>query len=135
MQNFKPMEISDFKEIINTIQEVEGVELNVTKSIMGNNIYMFSMEQETELYIKKSLNNIIISKVNFKNKRQGLMTKILNELIKITKDYDYDTIMVESVLTKEMSNFCLKHNFIQKPNYFGEYDSYLGDYELKLKED
>lgn len=132
MQNFKPMEMSDFKEVINLIQEVEKVELNVNKSIMGNNIYMCSMEQETELYIKKSLNSLIISKVNFKNKRQGLMTKILKELIKITKEYGYDTIMVESVLTKEMSHFCLKHNFIQKPNYFGECDSYLGDYELKL---
>lgn len=132
MFNFKGIEIKDFKKIIEIIEDCEDTKLDVNMSVAGNNIFMMSAEQETELYIKKSLDSIIISRVNFKNKRKGIMTKVLNELINLTKHYRYDKIVVESVLSEEMSKFCIKNNFIQKPNYFGEFDGYMGDYELIL---
>lgn len=132
MFNFKGIELKDFKKIIEIIEDCEDTKLDVNMSVAGNNIFMMSSEQETELYIKKSLDSIIISRVNFKNKRKGIMTKVLNELINLTKYYGYNKIIVESVLTEEMSKFCIKNNFIQKPNYFGEFDGYMGDYEFIL---
>lgn len=133
MLDFKGMKTEDFKNVIKIIEELDNTNLDVNLSLTGNTIFMMSPTQETELYIKKSLNSIIISRVNFYNKRKGIMTKVLKELINITKGYGCNKIIVESVLTKEMSQFCLKNKFIKKPNYFGEFDEgYIGDYELIL---
>lgn len=132
MLEFKGMELKEFKKVIKIIEEADNTKLFTDLSSFKNTLNIQSEDCETELYIKKSLNSLIVSRVTFKNKRQGTMTKVLDELINITKGYGYNKIIVESVLTKKMSEFCLKNNFKQKPNCFGEFDGYMGDYELIL---
>ena len=93
-----------------------------------------SHEQETEVYLKLSYNNIIISRVQFQNKRQGTMTKLLKEIISIAHNKELKSILVESVLTVEMSSFCIKNGFVRQVNYFDE-GSYYGNYLLELKKE
>lgn len=126
------MEIKDFNKVIEIIEERDRVKMNVNISPFKNTIYMYSTDCESELYIKDGINTLIISRVQFKNTRIGIMTEVLKELIDIAKLYGCDKIKIQSVLTKEMRNFCIKNKFKQLPDYFGEYHEYMGDYELLL---
>lgn len=130
---FKGIELEDFKKVISIIEELDDVKLISNIASFKNNIFISSENGETELYIKKSLNSIIISRVKFNKKRAGIMTKVLEELINITKLYEYDTIIVESVLTTEMANFCNKNGFEKVNDCFCiSPDDYMGNYKLSL---
>ena len=133
MKGFKGMELNEFENLIKIIEKADNTKLFSNLSSFKNTLNLQSEDGETELYLKKSLNSLIISRVKLKNRRQGTMTAILKELVEVTKSYKYNTLLVESVLTKEMSEFCLKNGFKQKQNYFGEFDGYLGDYELIIE--
>ena len=124
----------DLSPIIDIIEKAEKTKLNVTYSPFKNNVMLSAHEQETELYLKLSYNNIIISRVQFKNKRQGTMTRLLKEIILIAHKKEIKSVLVESVLTKEMSSFCIKNGFIRQVNYFDE-GSYYGNYLLELKKE
>lgn len=127
------MELKDFKKIIGIIEDRDEVKVDTNVSPFGNSIYIFSSCYESELYIKKSLDTLIISRAQFRNKRVGIMTEVLNELIEIANMYELKKIKCESVLSKEMSSFCIKNKFKQLPGYSLAGYEYVGDYELILE--
>lgn len=88
----------------------------------------FSIEFRFTLLV----DTIIISRVCFINKRNGCMSKCYNIIKQACKLYKINKIVVQSVLTEEMSNWCLKNRF--KPNnYCIKVKNYLcGDYEKLL---
>lgn len=127
------MKLKDFKKIICIIESRDEVKIDTNISSFGNSIYIYSSCCESELYIKKSLDSLIISRVQFRNKRTGIMTEVLNELTKVAKSYNLKKIKCESVMTKEMSKFCIKNKFKQLPSsYCMSGYEYIGDYELEL---
>lgn len=83
---------------------------------------------------------LTVSRVSFQNKRKGTMTKILKELIVFCQKNNINKIIIQSVLTLEMANFCLKNNF-KKTDYMFLIESetnpenkfYSGDYLLEIE--
>lgn len=105
--------------------------LNITESF--NTIWYRDPESETELRIL-FLGDIkmTISRVAFKNKRVGTMTDIYNYLLNFCKEKGIKKIVVQSVETKEMADFCLKYN-LQPNEYCMDAGDYLmGDYEFNI---
>ncbi|WP_373262112.1 radical SAM protein [Hungatella hathewayi] len=65
-------------------------------------------------------------------KELGTMTDIYNYLLNFCKEKGIKKIVVQSVETKEMADFCLKHN-LQPNEYCMDAGDYLmGDYEFNI---
>lgn len=85
---------------------------------------------ENELYLKTHPNRtLVISRIAFKKKRSGIGTNVLNQLVKLAKENGFNSIVFESTLTREMNNFCRKHNF-KKVEHQGSYlnGEFYGNY-------
>lgn len=61
-------------------------------------------------------NELIIGRVQFIEQRVGKMTKLYEILKKIQKKYKIGKIVIESVITEEMEQWCLKNGFVKKEN-------------------
>lgn len=117
----------NFDEIKNILQEIDDSEVTISKRF--NNIYFYN--DKSEVYIKFNTKQVIISRIVLGDKRKGYCTKILNILIDYCKKYSIKQIMIESVLTDEMFNFCNKHNFIKEENKYST--GIHGNYLLEVK--
>lgn len=130
---FNQLKIEDFKKIGEIISEGDNCSVNFKTTIVGN--LWISSDEETELYLKAfPLDGITISRVYFENTRKGIMTKVLDELIKYCKANNLKRIIIESAITEKMINFANKNNF--KPVEHSIFDSnglLIGNYELKIK--
>lgn len=126
------MFLNNFENVKKMIEDLDSVDLYCNVSSFGSSLYLYSLDLGTELYLKYNFKSLIISRVQFKNTRQGIMTSVLQELIIIARKYNLEKIIVQSVLTKEMSDFCMKNNFKHVPCCFSGDYSYIGDYELDL---
>lgn len=70
----------------------------------------------------KRHSQVVVARIMFIHRRQGLMTKLYKQLQSHVKDtIDIDTIVVESVLTESMQKWCVKHKFIESKYYPGTY--------------
>lgn len=58
-------------------------------------------------------NNLVVARVEFIHKRKGKMTELYRILKKIRRKYHTGPIMIESVMTEEMKEWCLKNNFYE----------------------
>lgn len=68
--------------------------------------------ENNELMLRYNLNNdLIVARVEFIHKRNGNMSSLLNILKKIKRRYSLNRIIIESVCSEEMKNFCIKNNF------------------------
>lgn len=130
-----PLEVlfseEDKQNVKKLIEYKNPCNLNITESF--NTIWYRDPESETELRIL-FLGDIkmTISRVAFKNKRVGTMTDIYNYLLNFCKEKGIKKIVVQSVETKEMADFCLKHN-LQPNEYCMDAGDYLmGDYEFNI---
>lgn len=101
----------DFFIIKDLIDNFEKDTLYFKQTLGFNSIYLESLHTETELYAKSILDKLIISRIVLSKRREGLGSSILSELINIANSKGFKQIIIESVCTKEMMNFCLKHNF------------------------
>lgn len=91
-------------------------------------------DHTTELKLKyfAPLKFLTIQTVLFENRRQGTMTTILNLIKSKAKECNIDKIVIESVLSPEMSHCALKNgfqidfnsgNYIQVKSFFEDSDS------------
>ena len=72
---------------------------------------------EVELRITFLSNvQLTISRVCVSHKRRGIMTSILQELIKMCKKRNIHRIVMQSVLTSECAAFCKKNKFTPDPS-------------------
>ena len=78
--------------------------------------------------------NLLFSATSTTNKYHIVILPLLKEIILIAHKKEIKSVLVESVLTKEMSSFCIKNGFIRQVNYFDE-GSYYGNYLLELKKE
>lgn len=70
----------------------------------------------------KKHNSVVVARIMFIHRRQGLMTELYKQLESHVKSTsDLDTIVIESVLTESMQKWCLKHKFIESKYYPGTY--------------
>lgn len=74
--------------------------------------FWFKDNQNAELRIICGLDRITVSRICLNNKRHGTMTQILNKLNNICTRHHWKTIVIQSVLTSEMENWCHKNGFL-----------------------
>lgn len=76
---------------------------------------------------------LIVSRVNLNRKRQGTMTAIYNLLREIGAAHGYNKIVIQSVLTSEMEQWCRKNHFKPDPNTsFEMEDGIRGDFIISI---
>lgn len=128
-----PLEVlfseDDKQNIKKIIERKNSGNLEITESF--NSIWYRDSESETELRILfLGEIKLTVSRVAFENKRAGTMTEVYVYLRNFCKEKGIKKIVIQSVETKEMANFCLKHRF--EPNQYcmdaGDY--LMGDYEM-----
>lgn len=93
---------------------------------------------ETEFRYVILLNKIIVSRICFKNRRQGCMTRCFEILKAFADRLNYDTIEIQSVETYEMSEWCRKNKFVPAEYAISIRDNFghefmTGDYDYKLQ--
>lgn len=70
----------------------------------------------------KMLNSVVVARVQFLNRRKGMMTKLYELLEKHVNDMvDLDSICIESVVTLEMEAWCIKNGFTNSKYNVGSY--------------
>lgn len=74
-----------------------------------------------------------VSRVAFVNRRQGTMTTIYEELIRMCKARGIQMLVIQCVETQEMVNWCIKNGFASSPSNSMEVGGLiLGDYFKKI---
>lgn len=66
--------------------------------------------------------HLVIARIELKHQRQGYGTKLMKLIDNYCKAKGFVAIEIESVLTKAMNNFCIKHGFELKPDNSGIVD-------------
>ena len=120
------------KTIKNIIEYKDHQKCVVYKSF--NTVWIQGETSDTEFRISFLCNfKLIISRVKFQNQRHGIMSSILEELKEICLENNVHTICMQSVVTKEMINFCIKQQFKPDPYCTFDYDGNIyGDYLLTV---
>lgn len=75
---------------------------------------------------------LIVSRVAFLNKRKGTMTELLNVLLAFCQENGIGEIVIQSVETYEMMQFCIKNNFAAAYSNIMVGEVLMGDYILKI---
>lgn len=100
--------------------------------IIGENINDDMLGNEFR-YVNFS-NQIIISRVSFLDQRKGCFTEIMNYLQDEAKKNHIHQIVIQSVLSVSMANWCHKHNynisstFLDQPIFIENSKYVHGDY-------
>lgn len=121
-------------EIINNIKDIieqkQNCKLQLNKTF---NTYWI-IDKNNEFRISSiGKYQIVISRVEFQNKRLGTMTAIINLLKEYCSKEHIPQICIQSVETKEMMNWCIKNNFIPNENaIIFINDLILGDYLFNI---
>ena len=99
--------------------------------------WLYCKNNDTEFRYCIFVNKIIVSRICFTNKRNGCMTACFEILKQFADTLGYSVIQIQSVLTYEMQQWCLKHNFVPNEYCMSTQDEQgrniiTGDYELTL---
>ena len=114
--------------IKNIIEDKDHQKCTVHKSF--GTVWIQGETSDTEFRISFLFNfKLIISRVKFQNQRHGIMSSLLEELKSICLGNSVHIICMQSVVTKEMINFCIKQQFKPDPyctiskdgNIYGDY--------------
>lgn len=101
------------KELTTIIENNDNCHLEMHIEYNGN-IWLHTKNYETELRYIPFVNNLIVSRVQFQNKRCGCMTKCMEKIIEYAEELKVNMITIQSVMTEEMENWCRKNHFIPK---------------------
>lgn len=117
------------EEILHVMEKNESCKIDVHRGI--REVWFQNRALETELRVLTLFNiQVTISRVFFVNRRCGTMTKIANILERFCRSNNIPRLLVQSVETPEMSNWCLKNGFFPVPTASFEYLGVkLGDFE------
>lgn len=106
-------------------------------NISFHTTWLYCHDNNTEFRYCILAGKIIVSRIYFANRRSGCMTACFETLKQFTSILDYSTIQIQSVLTYEMQQWRLKHNFI--PDVFNmlikdeqSRNVITGNYEYKI---
>lgn len=124
----------DFIQSLSTVlSDAEDVSINSLKETSG--IWLFSKDNDvTELRLSiQGSRSVTISRVQLVHTRIGTLTKIFELLLNFCSSNGIRSIVVQSVITKEMAAWCLKNGFEPHPLCSFAVDDYIvGDYILNL---
>lgn len=127
---FSEEDIVALKSIIEIADEVS---IQVKREMSGIWFHSDDWESQLRLLILGNF-RVTISRASFRNRRRGTMTSVLRYLKEFCQKHDMKEIVVQSVESREMVNWCQKNGFVPNP-----YASMLikgillGDYKLLLE--
>lgn len=81
-------------------------------NISFHTTWLYCKDNNTEFRYCILANKIIVSRICFANRRNGCMTACFEILKQFADTLGYSVIQIQSVLTYEMQQWCLKHSFI-----------------------
>lgn len=93
-----------------------NVETNLTTNLFSDTVSLVAEDGKSELLFSHFMDRVIIKRVVIRHPRQGVFSKIMERMLAQVEEGGIKEIMVESVLTKEMRDWCLKRNF-EIPKY------------------
>ena len=109
-----PLLEDEINEIKDLIEKRDHCKITISKSF--TTLWFIGDNNETELRLNfLPPVRLTVSRVCFHNRRQGIMEDVLNLLEKYCKNYGIPKLCIQSVLTKEMDNFCRKWNIQPDP--------------------
>lgn len=115
MKNMNSIKFTDedIKILQTMIESADRIKLTCRRELNG--IWLESKsykEPVTELRLLILSNiQVTVSRVCFKNTRHGTMTSVFEFLKDFCVKNNINQIIIQSVLTKEMANWCIKHGF------------------------
>ena len=122
----------DVKKLIEIIENKEHKKVHCFPEFNGIWIRDKGFETEMRLLILADF-RVTVSRVCFSNRRQGLMTDIYCYLKEFCKEHNICQIMIQSVETKEMANWCIKHGFKPNPSSSLKLEEFIcGDYVIDV---
>lgn len=115
------------------MEACEGVKVSCRREMSG--IWFVSDESDMELRLLLLMHfRLTVSRVCFIHRRQGTMTKVMAFLEAFCKKHCIPEIVIQSVETKEMSNWCQKNNFQPNPSASMQINDFItGDYRKCIK--
>lgn len=125
----------DIKILQDMIENDERIKLTCWRELSG--IWLKSKNHDipvTELRLLILSNiQVTVSRVCFKNERQGTMTSVFEFLKDFCIKNNINQIIIQSVLTKEMANWCIKHGFNPvKSSSIELHGTVIGDYAFPV---
>jgi len=122
----------EIKYLQELLSSIENTSIMYQEELSG--IWFWSKEYETELRIGFwGKMKLIISRVEFHNRRKGNMTKVFNYLKDFCIKNQIGQIVVQCVLTKEMAMWCEKNNFVSSQSSAYYDDGFIkGDYVYQV---
>lgn len=87
-------------------------------------------DNELMLRFTEIQNRITIARINFKHRRLGYATQLLDYLKEYAKKHNFNNIYLESVLTPEFQSFAKKHNFVNIDDGFPLIEGYYLNWKL-----
>lgn len=133
---------SDFEKalresLFSEIKNRNGCNLQCVESL--GSTWIKDDELTTEFRYTALANRLIVSRVAFKNRHRGCMTTCFEILKHFATNLNYDIIVIQSVETCEMMQWCLKMGFTAPSCNFMTRDSQgrsvlLGDYHYVIKD-
>lgn len=123
----------DISRLTQLLEGCEGVRVRCCREMSG--IWFSSDESDMELRLLLLMNfRLTVSRVLFAHRRQGTMTKVLAFLENFCKEHNIPEIVIQSVETKEMSNWCRKNHFQPNPSASIQiHDFIMGDYRKYIE--
>lgn len=133
---------SDFEKalresLFSEIKNRNGCNLQCVESL--GSTWIKDDELTTEFRYTALANRLIVSRIAFKNRHHGCMTACFKILKRFAANLNYDTIIIQSVETCEMMQWCLKMGFTASSCNFMTSDYQgrsvlLGDYHYVIKD-
>lgn len=122
--------------LISVIEQYNHCKLD--SNISFRTTWLYCKDNDTEFRYCILAGKIIVSRICFVNKRSGCMTACFDILKQFANILGYSTIQIQSVLTYEMQQWCLKHHFIPDVYNMLTQDEQgrnviTGNYEFKIR--
>lgn len=109
------MSSKEKEDLRQLLEEQEGVPISVYEGI--RELWYQNKDRQSELRLLFLFNyQVTVSRVCFIRRRQGTMTKILTILEDLCKKNKVEQLLIQSVETSEMANWCIKMGFTPDPN-------------------
>lgn len=125
----------EMKKLCKELKEIIESNDNIilwTDVQLGRTYWIHSRDYGVEIRFSLLGDILTISRVCFENKRCGCMTKCYETILKKREGLGIKKIVIQSVLTKEMMNWCLKNGFTPSKDCIAFDDILSGDYILNL---
>lgn len=123
MNDYLEMMKSATTEVVNAVNsKIDGRILHAEACSRGKSVRIIGVSNDTDLYIRivvgnegiiADFNNLYIDK---RFQRRGLLTLVMETVYNLDS---INAVVVSSVISKSMAEFCIKHGFKESVNYDG----------------